>query len=391
MAAGKDSRREARIGSDAAPQLEGIGVAYHQSSDILADARTIIDSAQAAARRAVNVTLVVRNWLLGRRIAEEELQGKGRADYGKQIVAMLSKELSSAYGKGFGKQELYKYVQFYNLFPEIVDSVSRQSRLLLTWTHYRELLRVTEADARAWYVREAAEQAWSVRTLKRNIDTQYYQRLLLSGDKPPVVEEMERNTAPYQTREFKQTEFIKDPYMIEFLGLPEDKRMRESTLEAALLANLQSFLLELGKGYAFMGRQFHLRGISGNYYIDLVFYNVILKCYVLIDLKVGKVTHQDVGQMDMYVRMFDDFYRRDDDNPTLGIVLCSDTDTDIARYSVLSGSEQLFASRYKLYLPTDEELLAEIESQKALFERQAGDRDNVSDFGQMPAESEPST
>ena len=244
---------------------------------------------------------------------------------------------------------------------------------------------------RAWYVREAAEQAWSVRTLKRNIDTQYYQRLLLSGDKPPVVEEMERNTAPYQTREFKQTEFIKDPYMIEFLGLPEDKRMRESTLEAALLANLQSFLLELGKGYAFMGRQFHLRGISGNYYIDLVFYNVILKCYVLIDLKVGKVTHQDVGQMDMYVRMFDDFYRRDDDNPTLGIVLCSDTDTDIARYSVLSGSEQLFASRYKLYLPTDEELRAEIENQKALFERQAGNRDNVSDFGQMPAESEPST
>ena len=391
MAAGKDSRREARIGSDAAPQLEGIGIAYHQSSDILADARTIIDSARAAARRAVNVTLVMRNWLLGRRIAEEELQGKGRADYGKQIVAMLSKELSSAYGKGFGKQELYKYVQFYNLFPEIVDSVSRQSRLLLTWTHYRELLRVTEADARAWYVREAAEQAWSVRTLKRNIDTQYYQRLLLSGDKPPVVEEMERNTAPYQTREFKQTEFIKDPYMIEFLGLPEDERMRESTLEAALLANLQSFLLELGKGYAFMGRQFHLRGISGNYYIDLVFYNVILKCYVLIDLKAGKVTHQDVGQMDMYVRMFDDFYRRDDDNPTLGIVLCSDTDTDIARYSVLSGSEQLFASRYKLYLPTDEELRAEIENQKALFERQAGDRDNVSDFGQMPAESEPST
>ena len=391
MAAGKDSRREARIGSGADPQLEGIGIAYHQSSDIVADARTIIDSARAAARRAVNVTLVVRNWLLGRRIAEEELQGKGRADYGKQIVAMLSKELSSAYGKGFGKQELYKYVQFYNLFPEIVDSVSRQSRLLLTWTHYRELLRVTEADARAWYVREAAEQAWSVRTLKRNIDTQYYQRLLLSGDKPPVVEEMERNTAPYQTREFKQTEFIKDPYMIEFLGLPEDKRMRESTLEAALLANLQSFLLELGKGYAFMGRQFHLRGISGNYYIDLVFYNVILKCYVLIDPKVGKVTHQDVGQMDMYVRMFDDFYRRDDDNPTLGIVLCSDTDTDIARYSVLSGSEQLFASRYKLYLPTDEELRAEIENQKALFERQAGDRDNVSDFGQMPAESEPST
>ena len=200
---------------------------------------------------------------------------------------------------------------------------------------------------------------------------------------------MERNTAPYQTREFKQAEFIKDPYMIEFLGLPEDERIRESALEAALLANLQSFLLELGKGYAFMGRQFHLRGISGNYYIDLVFYNVILKCYALIDLKVGKVTHQDVGQMDMYVRMFDDFYRRDDDNPTLGIVLCSDTDADIARYSVLSGSEQLFASRYKLYLPTDEELRAEIESQKALFEQRAGNRNDASAPSQTTGESEP--
>lgn len=389
MAAGKNSRREARIGSDAAPQLEGIGIAYHQSSDILADARTIIDSAQAAARRAVNVTLVVRNWLLGRRIAEEELHGKGRADYGETIIRNLSRELTAAYGKGFMKTNLYQFTQFYQLFPEIFHAVSGKSSLVLSWTHYRELLRVTEADARAWYAREAAEQAWSTRTLKRNIDTQYYQRLLLSGDKPPVVEEMERNTAPYQTREFKQAEFIKDPYMIEFLGLPEDERIRESALEAALLANLQSFLLELGKGYAFMGRQFHLRGISGNYYIDLVFYNVILKCYVLIDLKVGKVTHQDVGQMEMYVRMFDDFYRRDDDNPTLGIVLRSDTDADIARYSVLSGSEQLFASRYKLYLPTDEELRAEIESQKALFEQRAGNRNDASNPSQTTGESEP--
>lgn len=389
MAAGKDSRREARIGSDAAPQLEGVGIAYHQSSDILADARTIIDSAQAAARRAVNVTRVVRNWLLGRRIAEEELHGKGCADYGETIIRNLSRELTAAYGKGFTKTILYQFTQFYQLFPEIFHAVSGKSSLVLSWTHYRELLRVTEADARAGYAREAAEQAWSTRTLKRNIDTQYYQRLLLSGDKPPVVEEMERNTAPYQTREFKQAEFIKDPYMIEFLGLPEDERIRESALEAALLANLQSFLLELGKGYAFMGRQFHLRGISGNYYIDLVFYNVILKCYVLIDLKVGKVTHQDVGQIDMYVRMFDDFYRRDDDNPTLGIVLCSDTDADIARYSVLSGSERLFASRYKLYLPTDEELRAEIESQKALFEQRAGNRNDASDPSQTTGESEP--
>ena len=201
---------------------------------------------------------------------------------------------------------------------------------------------------------------------------------------------MKQNTAPYQTREFKQAEFIKDPYIIEFLGLPEDERMRESTLEAALLANLQSFLLELGKGHAFMGRQFHLRGISGNYYIDLVFYNVILKCYVLVDLKVGKATHQDVGQMDMYVRMFDDFYRRDDDSPTLGIVLCSDTDADIARYSILAGSDQLFASKYKLYLPTNEELRAEIESQKALFEQRITGERGTPDPRRTPDAAEPS-
>ncbi len=390
MATRKDSDQRTRIESDAAPQqLDGIGIAYHQSSDIVADARTIIDSAQAAARRAINVTLVIRNWLLGRRIAEEELQGRGRADYGETIIRNLSRELTATYGRGFTKTNLYQFTQFYRFFPEIFHAVSGKSPLVLSWTHYRELLRVTEVDARTWYAREAAEQAWSVRTLKRNIDTQYYQRLLLSGDKPPVVEEMEQNTAPYQTREFKQAEFIKDPYMIEFLGLPEDERMRESTLEAALLANLQSFLLELGKGYAFLGRQFHLRGINGNYYIDLVFYNVILKCYVLVDLKVGKATHQDVGQMDMYVRMFDDFYRRDDDNPTLGIVLCSDTDADIARYSVLSGNEQLFASRYKLYLPTDEELRAEIESQKALFEQQTGNGNNAPGSDQTPTEPEP--
>ncbi len=390
MATRKDDNQKTHIESDATPQLDEIGIAYHQSPDIVADARTIIDSAQAAARCAVNVTLVVRNWLLGRRIAKEELRHKERADYGKQIVDNLSKKLVQAYGTGFSRRALYQYLQFYKAFPEIVHSLRAQSHLALSWSHYRELLRVTEADARTWYAREAAEQAWSTRTLKRNIGTQYYQRLLLSGDKPPVVEEMKQNTAPYQTREFKQAEFIKDPYMIEFLGLPEDERMRESTLEAALLANLQSFLLELGKGYAFMGRQFHLRGISGNYYIDLVFYNVILKCYVLIDLKVGKVTHQDVGQMDMYVRMFDDLYRRDDDSPTLGIVLCSDTDADIARYSILAGSEQLFASKYKLYLPTNEELRAEIESQKALFEQRITGERGTPDPRRTPDAAEPS-
>ena len=197
MATRKDSDQRTRIESAAAPQqLDGIGIAYHRSSDIVADACTIIDSAQAAARRAVNVTLVIRNWLLGRRIAEEELQGKGRADYGETIIRDLSRELTAAYGKGFTKTNLYQFTQFYRFFPEIFHTACGKSPLVLSWSHYRELLRVTEADARTWYAREAAEQTWSVRTLKRNIDTQYYQRLLLSGDKPPVVEEMEQNTAP---------------------------------------------------------------------------------------------------------------------------------------------------------------------------------------------------
>ena len=177
----------------------------------------------------------------------------------------------------------------------------------------------------------------------------------------------EVDTEPFQSREYKQAEFVKDPYVLEFLDLPADAALLESTLEGALLANLQKFLLELGKGYAFMGRQSHLRGYSGDYYIDLVFYNVILKCYVLIDLKVGRVTHQDVGQMDMYVRMYDEMVKRDDDNPTIGIVLCSETNEDVARYSILRGNEHLFASRYRLYLPTDAELRAEIESEKAKY------------------------
>ena len=247
-------------------------------------------------------------------------------------------------------------------------ALSTQSFPLLTWTHYRELLRVASDSARSWYAREAAEQSWSSRTLARNIDTQYYDRMMLSADEGfGEQREDKADVTPFQSREYKQAEFIKDPYVLEFLDLPEDAALRESTLEGALLANLQKFLLELGKGYAFMGRQSHLRGYSGDYYIDLVFYNVILKCYVLIDLKAGRVTHQDVGQMDMYVRMYDEMAKRDDDNPTIGIVLCSETNEDVARYSVLRGNEHLFASRYRLYLPTDAELRAEIESEKARY------------------------
>lgn len=343
---------------------------YAVTDDVVADAKWIVDNARNVVRKSINGTLVLRNWCLGKRIAEEELRGGSRAEYGTEVVKRLAHELTAEYGRGFSPVNLWLYVRFYREFPQIVYTLSKQSGPLLSWSHYRELLCVEERPARDWYAREAAEQGWSVRTLSRNIGTQYYERLMLSGDGDSVKREAGELTSPFQTREFKNQEFVKDPYVLDFLGLQPVAELRESQLEGSLLQNLQLFLLELGKGYAFMGRQFHLRGVSGDYYIDLVFYNVILKCYVLIDLKIGKVTHQDVGQMDMYVRMFDELRRREDDNPTIGIVLCSETDEDVARYSILNGNEQLFASKYKLYLPTDAELRAEIESEKAKFERE---------------------
>lgn len=345
-------------------------IEYAKSEDILSDARTIIDSAQGFARQAVNVALVRRNWLLGKRIAEEELDGEGRAEYGIQVIKRLAKQLSEAYGKGFSKTNLYQFKQFYEMFPDIFHAPSGKSFKLLSWTHYRSLIRVTNPKARVWYEKEALEQGWSARTLDRNISTLYYDRLLLSGDKQPVVQEMKEKTASYQEAGFDKLEFVKNPVVAEFLGFAPNAAVYESELEQAILTNLQQFLMEMGKGYAFVARQQHIRTELDDYYIDLVFYNYILKCFVLIDLKSTKITHQDVGQMDMYVRMYDDLKRSEGDNPTLGIVLCSETDADIARYSVLRGNEQLFAAKYELCLPTEEQLRAEIAHQKHIFEVQ---------------------
>ncbi len=229
---------------------------------------------------------------------------------------------------------------------------------------------MSDPDARAWYEREAAEQIWSVRTLQRNINTQYYYRMLQSPNKEKVQREMQERTADFQANKF---EFIKNPVIAEFLGLSANSDFTESDLEKSILSNLQKFLMELGKGYAFVARQQHIKTEKEDYFIDLVFYNYILKCFVLIDLKIGKIVHQDVGQMDMYVRMYDQIKRASDDNPTIGIVLCTETDEDIARYSILNGNEQIFASKYKLYLPTEEQLRIEIETQKMLFQLQQGE------------------
>lgn len=343
---------------------------FNSTGDLFEDARGIINSAQKAAYRAVNTALVQRSWLLGYRIAQEELKGETRAEYGAELIKKLSKVLTAEYGKGFTKTNLYSFYSFYKAYPDIFHSASGKSAPLLSWTHYRVLLQVEDPAARDWYAKEAAGQTWSVRTLQRNISTQYYYRLLRSQVKEPVKQEMSARTAPYQA---DKLEFIKNPVIAEFLGMSADASFTETELEASILSNLQKFLMELGKGYAFVARQQHIHTEKEDYYIDLVFYNYILKCFVLIDLKTQKITHQDVGQMDMYLRMYDERKRGEGDNPTIGIILCSDTDEDIARYSILNGNEQLFASKYKLYLPTEEELRAEIETQKTLFYLQKGD------------------
>ena len=337
---------------------------FVKTDDILKDMCGIIESSREAAYRAINITLIQRNWLIGYRIAEEELKGNNRAEYGAEVIKKLAKELTKIYGKGFDYSSLYKFVRFYKEFPKILDSLSPKYSRLLSWTHYRVLLQVEDKQARDWYEKEAAEQTWSVRTLQRNISSQYYYRMLQTQKQELVEREMNTLTAEHQG---DRLEFIKNPVVAEFLGLSLNTDFTENDLEKSILSNLQKFLMELGKGYAFVARQQHIHTEKQDYYIDLVFYNYILKCFVLIDLKTEKISHQDVGQMDMYIRMYDELKRSEDDNPTMGIVLCADTDEDIARYSIMQGNEQLFASKYKLYLPTEEELRAEIEMQKTMF------------------------
>ena len=345
---------------------------YVKTGSVFEDACNIIETAQKVAYSAVDLTLVHRNWLLGKRIADEELNGESRAEYGAEVIKKLSKDLNAQYGRGYTKTNLYNFYSFYKMYPEIFHSESGKSNVKLSWTHYRVLIQVKDDIAREWYENEALRETWSVKALQRNISSQYYYRILKTQDKAVVETEMKELTSEYQTK----LEFIKNPVIAEFLGMKEDTSFLESDLEQCIIDNLQKFLMELGKGYAFVARQQHIHTEKEDYYIDLVFYNYILKCFVLIDLKTTKITHQDVGQMDMYIRMYDDLKRGEGDNPTLGIVLCADTDEDIAKYSILHGNEQLFASKYKLYLPTEEELRAEIETQKEMFNLQVENKKN---------------
>jgi len=324
---------------------------------LLGQLRDLIVQARMQALRAVDTIQVQTCWQIGRHIVEFEQQGQCRATYGARLLPQLAERLTQEFGRGFDARNLRHMRTFYQAFP-IWNAV----RTELSWTHYRTLLRLDSDAARQWYVIEAVSQNWSSRALERQINTLYYERLLASQDKAAVAAEANTLLAP-----LNQTprEFVRDPVLLEFLGLPGTGRLLESDLEQGLMDKLQAFLLELGKGFAFVARQQRISTESKDFYIDLVFYNYLLKCFVLFDLKTGELTHQDIGQMDMYVRMHDDLKRGPDDNPTVGIILCSQKDVSVVRYSVLNGSEQLFASRYKLVLPSEEELRRELDRERA--------------------------
>lgn len=308
-------------------------------------------------------------WNIGRRIVLEEQGGEQRAEYGAQLLRTLSKALTGEFGKGFSERNLRNFRLFYLTFSDMEIWHTRVPNL--TWSHFRALLSVTDTKARDWYLAEASSENWSVRTLDRNIGSQYYYRLLQSQHKEPVIREMQQKTDEYQK---DKHEFIKNPVVAEFLGISSNIDFTESNLESSILTHIQKFLLELGKGYAFVARQQHISTDVGDFYIDLVFYNYLLKAFLLIDLKTTKITHQDVGQMDMYVRMYDDLKRTEGDNPTIGLILCSETSKDIAKYSILHENPQLFAAKYLTYLPSEEDLRREIETQKEIFQIQQGEK-----------------
>jgi predicted nuclease of restriction endonuclease-like (RecB) superfamily len=324
---------------------------------LFSDIAEILQSARAKAYRAVNTVMVETYWQMGRRIIEEEQQGKERAGYGEALIVNLSRYWSETFGKGFSVANLWNFRQFYLAFPDF-GQFSTHRVENLAWSHIRLIMRLDSEPERRYYLEEASGQNWSVRLLERNIQSGYYRRLLSSQSGPSRVAP---STAPALS---DPSGFIKDPYVLEFLDVPEDLTGKETVLEQALINDLQKFLLELGKGFSFVARQMRISTETSHFYVDLVFYNYLLKCFVVIDLKTARLTHQDIGQMDMYVRMFDELKRGPDDNPTLGILLCADKDETVVKYSVLRESQQLFASKYQTVLPTEEELAAMLEREK---------------------------
>ena len=321
--------------------------------------KSILEEARHNVYRHVNFVMVQAYWNIGREIVEEEQKGKQRAEYGATIIEELSQKLTVEYGQGFNKTNLWYMKQFYLAFKNL-----HALRGELSWTHYRLLLKVEREEIRQFYLNECIQSNWSTRQLERQINTLYYERLLASKNKLPVKREADARAKKLAVSPEDQ---IKDPYVLEFLGLKEHPALKESELEHALIEKLQNFLLELGRGFSFVARQMRISTETQHFYIDLVFYNYLLKCFVIIDLKTTKLTHQDIGQMDMYVRMFEDKMKQPGDNPTIGIILCTEKDETVVKYSVLKDSKKLFASKYKLYLPSEKELRDEIEREKQIL------------------------
>ena len=357
--------------------------------------KQIVRAARRMAYTAIDYAQIQSNWLIGQRVVEQMQKGAERAEYGAHVIKIASDALTEEFGSGYSETNIRNFRTFYLTFNDlqIQQTPSAKSQMpiqqtlsdeleptckpigqtlpaRLSWSHYERLMRVDDEVARKWYMREASEQMWSVRTLNRNINTQYYERLLMSQIKEPVIQEMQEKTAEFQ---HDKLEFIKNPTVLEFLGIAQNKSYQEKDLEQAILNNLSEFLMEMGKGFAFVARQQLIRTEAEDYYIDLVFYNYILKCFLLVDLKTSRITHQDVGQMDMYVRMYDQLKRTEGDNPTIGLILCSETSEDMARYSVMHDNERLFQAKYLTFLPTVEQLREEIELQKSVFRSQQGE------------------
>ncbi|MBU2589317.1 MAG: DUF1016 family protein [Nanoarchaeota archaeon] len=347
-------------------------------SNIYDNIKIIIEQARNKTFKVINSVMVQAYWEIGRTIVEEEQKGKKRADYGKYLIKELSERLIKEYGSGFKERNLYEMRRFYLTFPKwnALRAKSQKSQKLhpvgaksqniydkLSWTHYRFLMRIKKENARKFYLIETAKNQWSKRELERQINSLLYERLSLSKNKKEVKEFAKKGQIVK-----KPEDIIKDPYVLEFLDLNENKKYLEKDLESLLISKLKSFLLELGKGFSLVSRQKRINVSNEHYYIDLVFYNYILKCFVLIDLKVGKLSHKDIGQMDFYVRYFEKEIKQEDDNPTIGLILCSDKDDTMIKYTLLEDNDKIFASKYKLCLPTEKQLKKELTNERLKIE-----------------------
>lgn len=334
---------------------EKIDILYNTINQIIEEARNTV-------YRTANFTMVQAYWNIGKVIVEEEQNGKERAEYGKEIIQQLSQKLTQKHGKGFNTTNLWYIRQFYQIFENF-----HSLRGELSWTHYRLLLKVKNDQSRQFYMQEAIENNWSTRTLERQINSLYFERMVMTRqDGQPLV----KAEAESKKENMQAKDIIKDPYVLEFLDLKHNTDFYEKELEQAIIDKLQEFLLELGKGFSFIGRQYRITLDGDHFYIDLVFYNYILKCFLLIDLKTGKLTHQDIGQLDTYVRYFEDKIRQENDNPTIGLILCTEKNNAVVKYSLLNDSKQIFASKYMTYLPTEQELKAKIQQERRQIEQE---------------------